>query len=126
MAAISSSSTPHLPVVAAMAAHLTRASGPAFFLFAYRDAAGAPGSETLKVANGASETVDAGGPCTDEGGFVSLDISPTGRAVVAYYETDPCSGTGRPKAAHYLYHEARLPLVPRQVVVECACERSQF
>lgn len=57
--------------------------------------------------------VDAGGVCTVEGRFVSLDISPSGLAVIAYYESDTCYGTGRLKVAHYPFYEAFVPLVLR-------------
>lgn len=83
-------------------------------LFAYQDASGGVGSEVLKVASD-DETaiIDPGGACTDEGRFVSLDISPSGLAVIAYYESDTCYGTGRLKVAHYPFHAVYLPLVLR-------------
>jgi hypothetical protein len=84
-------------------------------LFAYQEATGGPGSEVLKSAKlGAAEIVDGGGLCTSEGRFVSLDISPSGLAVIAYYERDDiCTPTGRLKVACLQFHEVSLPLVLR-------------
>ena len=83
-------------------------------LFAYQDASGGSGSEVLKAAWLATETVDGGGLCTREGRFVSLDTSPTGLAVIAYYERDDiCTPTGRLKVARLQFHEVFLPLVLR-------------
>lgn len=83
-------------------------------VFAYQDASGGPSPNVLKAATIArTEIVDAGGVCTVEGRFVSLDISPSGLAAIAYYESDTCSGTGRLKVAHYPFHEVFLPLLLR-------------
>jgi hypothetical protein len=84
-------------------------------LFAYQEATGGPGSEVLKSAKpGAAEIVDGGGLCTSEGRFVSLDISPSGLAAIAYYERDDiCTPTGRLKVARLQFHEVFLPLVLR-------------
>jgi hypothetical protein len=85
-----------------------------FPLYAYQDIPGDPNTAALKVA-GYNELgiIDPGGNCTDEAKFVSVDASPSGLIVIAYYESDICSSTGRLKVAHYPFHEIFLPLLLR-------------